>query len=225
MPMQAVVENLETIEETIRGFYVEGEDGKFHLDLDDSIKSHKGVTPLANAFARQKEDGEKAKQRADKLAAEIAELRKGAPDSAALQAKLSEAAELAEAQKKAAEVWQAKYLGVTKDGAIKAALGAKGIIDPSAQHLAALAIGPMVEVTENGEAIGKDAYGNPVTLAKFLDGWLAKDGAVLAPKPVGVGATGGDKTGGGGAISRSNFDLLSPVERTKFLQSGGTVSG
>lgn len=49
MTLKAVVENLDDVPEALRGEYAE-KDGKFYLDLDDTIKAHQAVLPLANAL-------------------------------------------------------------------------------------------------------------------------------------------------------------------------------
>lgn len=75
MTLRAVVDTLDDIDASLHGEYTE-KDGKFFLDLDDSIRTHTSILPLSNSLANAKKD-KKAVQ--DKLDAANARLQ-GLPD-------------------------------------------------------------------------------------------------------------------------------------------------
>lgn len=62
MTLKAVLENLDEIDESLKSEYKE-KDGKFYLDLDDSIKVHSSILPLSNSLKNVKveRDGLKAR--------------------------------------------------------------------------------------------------------------------------------------------------------------------
>ncbi len=66
MTLKAVVETLDDVDPSLHDEYIE-KDGKFYLDLDDSIKTHTAVLPLAGSLESLKRD--KAKLRKDLEAA------------------------------------------------------------------------------------------------------------------------------------------------------------
>jgi len=63
--LKAVVENLDDVPENLRTEYKEV-DGKFYLDLDNTIREHTVITPLVNSLATLKNE---KKTLSDKLAA------------------------------------------------------------------------------------------------------------------------------------------------------------
>lgn len=62
MTLKAVLENLDDIDESLKSEYKE-KDGKFYLDIDDTIKLHTSIIPLSNSLKNVKaeRDGLKAR--------------------------------------------------------------------------------------------------------------------------------------------------------------------
>lgn len=75
MTLKAVVDSLDEIPENLRAEYVE-KDGKYHIDLDESLRTHQGVNPLATALASVKKDKATLQTKINELQAKVA----GLPD-------------------------------------------------------------------------------------------------------------------------------------------------
>ena len=78
--LKATLESLDGVDDAIKPFYAEA-DGRFVLKVE-GVDDHPEVANLRNAYARTKEDREKAKGEAAALKAQIAELQKVAPPAA-----------------------------------------------------------------------------------------------------------------------------------------------
>jgi hypothetical protein len=59
MALKTVLETLDGVPEALRPMYVEN-DGKFHLDIEDDIRSHPKVSALSNAYNQEKTKRQKA---------------------------------------------------------------------------------------------------------------------------------------------------------------------
>lgn len=191
--LKVVIETTEGLDEAVAALYAE-QDGKFVLQID-GVDEHPEVASLRNAYARTKDDREKAKKDAADLKARIAELEKGAPDTAATQAKLAALEQqLAEANAKVGE-WQGKYTGVTRDQSLQGALQQAGITEPAFLKAASAMLAGEVKLADDGTAYVESQMG-PKMLGDYVKAWAAGEGAAFVSKPQGGGLKGGD--GGGG---------------------------
>lgn len=190
--LKAVLESLDGIEDTVKPFYAETE-GKFILKVE-GVDDHPEVANLRNAYQRTKEDREKAKGEAATLKAQIAELQKGAPDTAATQAKLTQLQEQLAAKEAEAGDWKGKYVGVTRDQSLSAALQAAGIVNPTFVKAATTMLAGNVKLGEDGTAFVETPMG-PKVLADYVKSWAASEGKDFVAPPSGGGA-GGSKGGG-----------------------------
>lgn len=191
MALKTVLESTGGLDEAIAALYTE-KDGKFVLDID-GVDEHPEVASLRNAYARTKEDREKAKSDAASLKARIAELEKGAPDTAATQAKLAALEQqLAEANAKAGE-WQGKYTGITRDQSLQSALQNAGITQPAFIKAATAMLSGDVKLADDGTAYVESSMG-PKMLADYVKTWAAGEGAAFVSPAKGGGANGGDGT-------------------------------
>lgn len=73
MTLKAVVENLDDIDESLKSEYQE-KDGKFYLDLDDSLKVHTSILPLSNSLVNVKKEKQTLQNKVAELTAKVAEL-------------------------------------------------------------------------------------------------------------------------------------------------------
>lgn len=192
MALKTVIESTDGLDEAIAALYTEV-DGKFILDIE-GVDDHPEVANLRNAYARTKEDREKAKKDAADLKARIADLEKGAPDTAATQAKLAELeGKLAEAEARAGE-WQGKYTGATRDQSLQSALQGVGITEPTFIKAATAMLAGSVKLADDGTAFVESSMG-PKTLGDFVKGWASSEGAAFVTKPQGAGVKGGEGSG------------------------------
>lgn len=192
MALKTVLENTDGLDEAIAALYTET-DGKFILALE-GVDDHPEVASLRNAYARTKEDRERAKADAASLKAKIAELEKGAPDTAATQAKLSSLEEkLAEAEAAIGE-WQGKYTGVTRDQSLQGALQQAGITEPAFLKAATAMLAGEVKLGDDGTAYVESSMG-PKMLGEYVKSWTAGEGAAFVSKPQGAGLKNNDLGG------------------------------
>lgn len=192
--LKAVLESLDGVEDAVKPFYAEA-DGRFVLKVE-GVDDHPEVANLRNAYSRTKEDREKVKGEAATLKAQIEELKKGAPDTAATQAKIAQYEErIAEITAKATE-WQGKFVSVTRDRTLQEALQAAGIVNPTFVKAATTMLAGQVKLGEDGTAFVETSMG-PKVLADYVKGWAASEGKDFVAPPSGGGA-GGSKGGGVG---------------------------
>ena len=190
MALKVLLDTLDGVDDAVKTLYAE-RDGKFVLDVE-GVDDHPDVSNLKSAYSRTKEDREKAKTEAAALKAKIAELEKGAPDTAATQAKLTAMQEqLAAAEAKAGD-WQTKYTSITRDQALSNALQSAGITNPTFLKAATTMLAGQVNLGEDGTALIETGMG-PRVLADFVKGWAASDGKDFVTPPQGGGAKGNDR--------------------------------
>lgn len=192
MALKTVIETTEGLDEATAALYTETE-GRFVLALE-GVDDHPEVASLRNAYARTKEDREKAKGEAASLKAKIAELEKGAPDTAATQAKLAALEEKLAAAEAAAGEWQGKYTGVTRDQSLQGALQQAGITEPAFLKAATVMLASEVKLAEDGTAYVESSMG-PKVLADYIKSWAATEGAAFVTKPQGAGVRSGEHSG------------------------------
>lgn len=217
--LKAVLESLDGVDDAVKPFYAEA-DGRFVLRVE-GVDDHPEVANLRNAYSRTKEDRERAKGEAATLKAQIEELKKGAPDTAATQARLNQLQEQLAAKEAEAGDWKGKFVSVTRDRTLQEALQAAGIVNPTFVKAATTMLAGQVKLGEDGTAFVETSMG-PKVLADYVKGWAASEGKDFVAPPSGGGA-GGSK--GGGAIgaktmTRSDFDALSPEAKVKAAREG-----
>ena len=175
MALKALLETLDGVDDAVKPLYAE-RDGKFVLDVE-GVDDHPEVANLRNAYGRTKADKDAAKAEAATLKARIAELEKGAPDTAATQAKLTQLQEQLDAANAKAGEWQTKYTGVTRDQALTAALQGAGVTNPTFLKAAQAMLAGMVKLGDDGSAYVETGMG-PKVLGDFV-----KTGRAAAPPP------------------------------------------
>ncbi len=188
MALKLVLDSLDNVDETLKPLYVEHSDGKFHLDTDaDSVRGHRDVLPLANAYERTKTDlatvkGEladaKKKAAPDDFDTETwKKLKDGKTDDAAHQRQLVELRKTLEGER---DDWKGKYEGeVTKGKKAKInaeltdALSASGITNPSFVKAARALLEPRVAMDTDDASM--DIGLGPMGIAEAVKRWAAGD--------------------------------------------------
>jgi len=198
MALRTVLETIDGLDEAIASLYIE-RDGKYVLDIE-GVDEHPDVANLRNAYARTKEDREKARADAAALKAKIAELQKSAPDTAATQAKLAALEEkLAAAEARAGE-WQGKYTAITRDQTLLNALRDAGVTNPTFLRAASALLRDEVRLGDDGSAYVETKMG-PKILGDYVKAWVADEGAAFVEPAKGGGA----KEGDGAKVNNSPF--------------------
>jgi hypothetical protein len=188
MALKLVLDSIYNVDEALKSLYVEHTDGKFHLDTDaDSVRGHRDVLPLANAYDRTKADLATAKNDladAKKKAAPEdfdqetwKKLKEGKTDDAAHQRQLVELRKTLEGER---DDWKGKYEGeVTKgkkaavNAALTDALSASGIKEPSFVKAARALLEPRVAMDTDEASM--DIGLGPMGIAEAVKRWAAGD--------------------------------------------------
>lgn len=194
--LKAVLESLDGVDDTVKPFYAET-DGKFILKVE-GVDDHPEVANLRNAYGRTKADRESAKGEITTLKAQIAELQKGAPDTAATQARLTQLQEQMAAKEAEVGEWKGKFVSVTRDQSLSAALQAAGIVNPTYLKAATTMLAGQVKLGDDGTAFVETGMG-PKVLADYVKTWAASEGKDFVAPPSGGGAAGGKPGGTNGA--------------------------
>ena len=220
MALKVLLDTLDGVDDAVKTLYAE-RDGKFVLDVE-GVDDHPDVSNLKSAYSRTKADRETVKTEAAALKAKIAELEKGAPDTAATQAKLTAMQEqLAAAEAKAGD-WQTKYTSITRDQALSNSLQSAGITNPTFLKAATTMLAGQVKLGEDGTAYVDTGMG-PKVLADFVKGWAASDGKDFVTPPQGGGAKGNDRPSQGGSISAKDLETMTPQEKAIYFKANPNV--
>ena len=206
MALKLVLDSLDNVDEALKALYVDHSDGKFHLDTDaDSVRGHRDVLPLANAYERTKTDlatvkGEladaKKKAAPDDFDTETwKKLKDGKTDDAAHQRQLVELRKTLEGER---DDWKGKYEGeVTKGRKAKInaeltdALSSSGITNPSFVKAARALLEPRVAMDTDDASM--DIGLGPMGIAEAVKRWAAGDeGKSFVAPPKGDNAKGND---------------------------------
>jgi hypothetical protein len=223
MAIKTVIESTDGLDEAIAALYTE-QDGKFVLDLpDEEIEKLPSVRGLSTA---NRENAKKAQDRLDaieSMKAQIAELQKGAPDTAATQAKITALEEKLAAKEAEAGEWRGKYTGITRDQSLRNALTSAKVADGLIDGAIALVTSKYkVEVDDSGNTF-IDAGMGPRTVADFAKQWAASEGAAFVTKPQGAGVKGGE-TMKAKTITRAEFEALNADQRMATVKEGIAIA-
>ena len=241
MAIKAILDSIDDLPDPLKAEYKQGDDGKFHLDVED-IDNHPSVGALKRAKDYEKAERQKAaksaqelKEQLEALAEERENLLKGAipkGDVDKLEASYKE--KLSKREKELSD----QIAGLNSN--LKTLL-----VDNVAQSLAAKISdspdlllphirGRLQAELVDGKAVTRvlDAEGNPSALTvdelqKELVANPVFAPIIRASKATGGGAKGGNESGNNGqkSISRAEFDKLSPEDKRAFIvEQKGTVT-
>lgn len=212
MPISLVLESLDNVEESLKPLYKQDADNKYYLETDDTIKVHKDVLGLRNAYDRVKSDLEAAKSERDQLKANSATLpedfdletwnkaKDGKTDEAALIKMRAELEADRDNWKNKAGEAEGKLSRFAVERDLGDALLAAGITDPGLSQGARAILASKVKTGDDGQAIVESDMG-PLGVGDYVKRWAAGDGKSFVTPPSGGGRKGGgDGTGSGNAL-------------------------
>ena len=219
MPLKAVLENLDDVDEAHRNLYVES-NGSYILDIEDgdSFKNHPLTKPLSVALDRTQIEAKKVKEKNAAYESKIAELEKAQGDtglSKAEQAELQRLREERDTLAKENEAIKGDYRKVTIGSKIDAAIRDAGIPAEYAED-ARFAIERKYQIEfENGDAFVNAGSDGLFPADAFVKRWAGSEGSRFVSKPSGGGA-GGSKGGGAGAQKKP--EEMNVHERGQLLK-------
>lgn len=200
MAIASVLETLEGVDEALKSLYVEA-DGKFHLDLDDTIRDHPGVQPLRKAYDAEKAAAAEAKAAAKKAKADLDAALKDKPDEAAVL-KLRQELEAERDQWRAkAEEAQGRLTATTRDRQLAEALQAAHVTEPAFIKAATAMLAGAVKMDGDRAIVETDM--GPLPVADHVKRWVASEGKAFVTPPAGGGAKGNQ--GGQAAAKPGGF--------------------
>jgi hypothetical protein len=220
MPLKTVLESLDGVDDALKSFYAETE-GKFVLQVE-GVDDHPEVANLKNAYERTKRDKETERTKAQALAARIAELEKGAPDTAATQAKIADLQAKLDAEIAKTGELSTKLTGVTRDRTLAEALTASGVTEPAFLKASQAMLSGMVKMGEDGTAFVETPMG-PKLVSAFVKDWAASEGKAFVTPAQGGGAKGQEQGARPGTIKRADFDQMSPAAKADAMKAGATL--
>lgn len=237
MPLKAVLDSLDTIEESLRPFYVEV-DGKFHLDVDDTIREHREIAPLRNAYDRTKADLAKAKAERDEFGGKLRSLPedfdadlwkrlKEGGDPAKREAQMVELRKQLEAER---DEWRGKaetaaqqVQRVIVERSLDDAITSAGITTPTFVKAARALLVGQVKIESDAPVVETDMGRFP--LGDYVKRWAASDGKDFVSPPSGGGARGNDRGAQGGkTVSAKDLDSMTPQAKAKFFADNPGVT-
>lgn len=219
MPLKPVLDTIEGLDEPIAALYTET-DGKFVLELDD-IESHPALDGLRVTIPKLRDEVKGKDAQVKELKAKIADFEKGAPDTAATQAKLSAMQEELQTLKGEADTWRGKYTSVTRDQALTNALLAAGIKDDTYLEAATLMVlrDHKVDVAEDGTVVVETPLGAPKLVNDFVKSFVAGKGAKFVAPAIGMGAKESDR--GGATVNNKPVTDWTPAEKGAYIRENG----
>lgn len=194
MSIKTVLDSLDGVDETLKSLYVE-HDGKFHLDLDESVRDHRDVVALRNANERNKTDLATARTEAKKAKDDLAAALKDKPDEAALLKLRQDLEAERDDWKGKAEDALGKLTGATRDRQLQEALQAASITDPTFIKAATAMLAGSVKM--DGEKAIVETDMGPLGIGDHVKRWAASEGKAFVTPPQGGGAGGSQSQNGG----------------------------
>ncbi len=221
MALKALLETLDGVDDAVKSYYAEA-DGKYILQVD-GVDNHPEVANLKSAYERTKKDKDAEKTKAQTLASRIAELEKGAPDTAATQAKITDLQARLDAETAKVGDLSGKLTGVTRDRALADALTSSGVTEPAFLKASQAMLSSMVKMGDDGTAFVETPMG-PKLVSAFVKDWAATEGKAFVSPAQGGGAKGSDKGTPAKSMPTADFNALPARERAAKMAEGYTLT-
>ena len=239
MPIKAVVESLDGLDENLQSLYVQDGD-KFFLDLDDdSIREHRAVAPLRNAYDRTKSDLQRAREEREAASAKLRALPedfdpdmwkrlKEGGDPAKREAQMVEMRKQFETER---DEWKSKYeeasgrvQRVIVERSLEDALASSGITSPAFIKAARALLVGQVKLDGDRPVVETDMGSFPV--ADYVKRWAAGEGKDFVQPPSGGGARGNDRgtSGTGKTVAAKDLESMTPREKADFFAKNPSVA-
>lgn len=217
MPLKAVIESLDDLNEDQRALYVE-QDGAYVLDIED-IKLHPATKPLQVALERLK--GEAADTKS-KLTDALAKLEAKPNPTKADEAEMVRLRETLEAERDEAKALAAKLekqvFGLTVESQLETHLREAGITEGAYLRAAKRDLVDLVKVVD-GKPVVQTADVGDFTLPEYVKRYVSTEGAAFVSKPQGAGLKnndlGGNPTASKGSLAGTKEERVAAL-KAKF---------
>lgn len=223
MALKITVANLNDVQEELREYYSEAEDGSFVLQVD-GVDNHPEVRNLKNAYTSEKA---KRAEQGEKLRDALAKLEAKPEPTAKDDAEMIRLREAIEAER---DDWKAKatdlekrVYGLTVETQLDSLIREAGISEPAFAKAAKKLLSEKVKLVNDTPIVETDM--GPVPLGEHVKRWASGEGKAFVAKPMGGGASGnnGGKTGGK-TIAASELETMSPQEKAAYFKANPDVT-
>lgn len=234
MPISPVLETIDELSDDLKALYQEGPDGRFHLDLDDSIREHQAVTPLKTAHERQKEGNQKLRAQLTEAMEKLSSLPedfdpekwnvlksidpdKTVPRDEAVKLRETYEKEM-QALKAEAETYRNQLQSTVIERELSDALNSVGVTRPEFIKASRAILANQVQLSEDGKAVVETDMG-PIALSEHIKRWVGGEGKAFVTEPRGAGS--------GGANGSANLSSSKPAtkmdakEKSLFIRENG----
>lgn len=226
MALKVTVASLDDVQEGLREYYAEADDGSFVLQVE-GVDSHPEVRNLKTAYTAEKtkraEKDAALRDALAKLEAKPAPTVKDEAEMVRLREELEGKVTAAEAR--AAELEKRVY-GLTVETQLDGLIREIGITQPAYAKAAKVLLSAGVKLVNDSPVVETDM--GPVPLGEHVKRWAAGEGKAFVDPGKGGGASGnsGGKTGGK-TIAASELETMSPTEKAAYFKAnpGVTVEG
>lgn len=222
MPLKAVVESLDDLNEDQRAFYVE-QDGAYVLDIED-IKVHPATKPLQVALERLKGEASETKTKLTEALAKLEAKPNPTKADEAEMVRLRESLEKERDEAKArAEALEKKVFGLTVESQLETHLREAGITEAAYLRAAKRDLVDLVKIV-NDKPVVQTADVGDFSLPEYVKRYVSAEGAAFVSKPQGAGTRGGDNPGKSKSITRADFEALQPEQRMAAIREGVAIA-
>ena len=228
MGLKVIVSSLDDVQDELKPFYAEAEDGAFVLQVE-GVDSHPEVKGLKNAYTAEKTKRAEYSGKVTALEARLAELENKPATTAKDDAEMIRLRAAIEAER---DDYKAKYeaaekrvYGLTVETQLDGLIREVGITEVAFAKAAKTMLNQNVKLVNDSPIVDTDM--GPVPLPEYVKRWAAGEGKAFVAKPVGGGASGSGGGSGGKVISATELEKMSPTDKAAYFKAnpGVTVEG
>lgn len=228
MALKVTVSSLDDVQDELKPFYAETEDGAFVLQVE-GVDDHPEVKNLKNAYTAEKAKRAEYSGKVATLEAKLAELEKKPAPTAKDDAEMIRLRAAIEAErdewKGKAESLEKRVYGLTVETQLDGLIREVGVTEPAFAKAAKRLLSENVKLVNDSPIVETDM--GPVPLAEHVKRWASGEGKAFVAKPIGGGAGGSSGGAGGKVISATELEKMSPTEKAAYFKAnpGVTVEG
>lgn len=192
MALKVTVESLDDVQDELKPFYTETEEGAFVLQVE-GVDDHPDVKNLKNAYTAEKAKRAEYSGKVATLESKLTELESKPAPTAKDDAEMLRLREAIEAER---DDYKAKYeaaekrvYGLTVETQLDGLIREAGIIDPTYAKAAKLMLSDGVKLVDGKPVVETDM--GPITLGDKVKRFIAGEGKAFVSPAKGLG-TGGD---------------------------------
>ncbi len=228
MALNVIVSSLDNIQDELKPYYAETENGTFVLQIE-GVREHPEVLNLKNAYTAEKAKRAEYSGKVTTLEAKLTALESKPATTAKDEAEMIRLRAAIEAERDEwrgkAESLEKRVYGLTVETQLDGLIREIGVTEPAFAKAAKTLLSHNVKLVNDSPVVETDM--GPVPLAEHVKRWATGEGKAFVAKPVGGGAGGSGGKAGGKVISATELEKMSPTEKASYFKAnpGVTVEG